>query len=313
MPAKRHSPAIEAHLQAIAEEVVALPDLALGAMHRDAQAAKAVIVAALSEWLAAQDPKSELTDDAYFALLWALRRQGITSGRVPQLPKWITLLSIDLRDQLLRATERASQKAIDHTLSQVAGLDLANLGAPAIEGVDVEAILAKMRNLLRPRVVTVSQQAASNLYDRTRAVLFRGVTEHETIEQMGARIGGPLAGDAGTLAEGVAAALFLSLSANLDRVVTTETMRAYNDTARATISALANVNPQLSWFKRWDSTLDLKVCPACRELHGDIVPLGREFPRLGGQGPPLHPRCRCICVSWAEERAANPQPNELAA
>lgn len=34
-------------------------------------------------------------------------------------------------------------------------------------------------------------------------------------------------------------------------------------------------------------------CDLCDELDGTIVDLGDEFPNDGGNGPPLHPNCRC--------------------
>lgn len=312
MATKRHSPAIEAHLRSIAEEVVALPTLALATMHTEAEKTKGVIVMALSDWLSKQDPKAEFTDAKYFDLLYALRKEGITSGRVPQIPKWISLLGFNLRENLINSTQNASERALDHTLSQTSGLDLANLGAPALEGVDKDRILASTKRFMRPRIAKMSEQAASGLYDRTRAMFFRGVLEGDTIEGLGARIGGPLARDAGSFAEGVGAALLLSLRSDLDRKIITETMEAYNATARYTIASLANGNPQLVWFKRWDSSLDMKVCPVCRELHGDIRPLEKDFRGGGGSGPPRHPRCRCILTCWAESRSQQPA-NDLAA
>lgn len=34
-------------------------------------------------------------------------------------------------------------------------------------------------------------------------------------------------------------------------------------------------------------------CDLCDELDGEIVGLDEEFPNEGGNGPPLHPNCRC--------------------
>lgn len=44
---------------------------------------------------------------------------------------------------------------------------------------------------------------------------------------------------------------------------------------------------------RWVVTDDDRLCPACEPLAGEQVPLGSTFPKGGGDGPPLHPNCRC--------------------
>lgn len=35
------------------------------------------------------------------------------------------------------------------------------------------------------------------------------------------------------------------------------------------------------------------ACPLCDALDGETAPLDGEYPEEGGDGPPLHPRCRC--------------------
>lgn len=45
--------------------------------------------------------------------------------------------------------------------------------------------------------------------------------------------------------------------------------------------------------KEWIATGDSGVCDDCDELDGTVVALDEDFPNDGGDGPPLHPRCRC--------------------
>jgi SPP1 gp7 family putative phage head morphogenesis protein len=45
--------------------------------------------------------------------------------------------------------------------------------------------------------------------------------------------------------------------------------------------------------KEWIATGDKDVCDDCDELDGVTVALDEDFPNDGGEGPPLHPRCRC--------------------
>lgn len=44
--------------------------------------------------------------------------------------------------------------------------------------------------------------------------------------------------------------------------------------------------------KQWSA--DANACPLCLDLNGVIVPLDEEFPEDAGDGPPLHPNCRCL-------------------
>jgi SPP1 gp7 family putative phage head morphogenesis protein len=42
----------------------------------------------------------------------------------------------------------------------------------------------------------------------------------------------------------------------------------------------------------WQTVLDEKRCPICRDLHGERAPLRGTFP--GGYSAPAHPGCRCF-------------------
>lgn len=48
--------------------------------------------------------------------------------------------------------------------------------------------------------------------------------------------------------------------------------------------------------RRWVITDDDRLCPACEPLGGVEVGLDEGFPQGGGDGPPLHPNCRCTTV-----------------
>lgn len=52
--------------------------------------------------------------------------------------------------------------------------------------------------------------------------------------------------------------------------------------------------------KYWDSTLDMRVCAQCAELHHVVVDDGDTFPG-GLDDAPAHPRCRCCTGPWADD------------
>jgi len=45
--------------------------------------------------------------------------------------------------------------------------------------------------------------------------------------------------------------------------------------------------------REWITTGDMKVCPECESLEGTTADVDGLYPDPGGEGPPLHPRCRC--------------------
>lgn len=77
-----------------------------------------------------------------------------------------------------------------------------------------------------------------------------------------------------------------------DLIARTEVMTAANEGQReawrqAADEGLLSENARVTWI----ATVD--ACPACEALDGTIRDLDGEYPDNGGDGPPLHPRCRC--------------------
>src|SRR5204863_36491 len=87
---------------------------------------------------------------------------------------------------------------------------------------------------------------------------------------------------------------------------------AIGDEARATLIArtetmiAANAGQRLGWDqavdeglltgrekRQWIATDDGELCDECDALDGKTTTLDGEYPDPGGDGPPLHPNCRC--------------------
>ena len=51
-------------------------------------------------------------------------------------------------------------------------------------------------------------------------------------------------------------------------------------------------------FKRWQTVLDLDVCPICEPMHDQVRPFNEDFSSSfngwTGLRPGAHPRCRCF-------------------
>lgn len=86
------------------------------------------------------------------------------------------------------------------------------------------------------------------------------------------------------------------------RTAVTETARAYNDEHEAAVTETAAGDATFAAaleaaqvVRVWDAILDMRTCAVCRDMHGEIAPVGGSF--RGGWEPGLtHPLCRCIDI-----------------
>lgn len=102
------------------------------------------------------------------------------------------------------------------------------------------------------------------------------------------------------------------MSALLDRYAKRKLRERALLIARTETIAASNAGQQLQWAQavtdgllrgnekqRWVVAFDERLCPICRQLHGQEVPLGQPFisSTLGKiTAPPAHPNCRCSIV-----------------
>lgn len=110
-------------------------------------------------------------------------------------------------------------------------------------------------------------------------------------------------------------ASLLAEAYQVDRIVLTESFRAYNLTRTATMAWLrdrgagdtyrvpTSFEGQRSisdWVvgivKVWNATLDRQTCPICESLDGKLRPFGAAFD--GHADPPEHANCRCYVGFW---------------
>lgn len=75
----------------------------------------------------------------------------------------------------------------------------------------------------------------------------------------------------------------------LEAIATTEVSEAYSAAALAQYELLPDKD---IFYKRWDATLDKKVCKPCEDHNGEEVPVHKEF-KDGDVPGDFHPRCRC--------------------
>jgi len=82
----------------------------------------------------------------------------------------------------------------------------------------------------------------------------------------------------------------------LRRIAITETTRTFNQAHDDGIGYAFDKTSRARWmagvFKRWDATLDRRVCAYCKDQHGRMVPYGMSF--SAGIPGMVHPYCRCV-------------------
>ena len=82
----------------------------------------------------------------------------------------------------------------------------------------------------------------------------------------------------------------------LRRIAATEVARSYNRELSIGHDGIETKNQKQSWaplvFKRWDGTIDSKICADCRQHDGEVTLIGLPFD--SGDTIPLHVNCRCV-------------------
>lgn len=175
--------------------------------------------------------------------------------------------------------------------------------------IDLAAVLSTQGKPLMERYRTSAARYAGNVGKDIRRQLQIGYLRGETVDQLTRRLiaqGGPkgrvaLAGVLGEPAarvEFIADGLFKRYNYWAERLVRTETIHGYNTLADESISQAAQLEPDLR--RRWDASLDSRICPICKELDHTIVKVGQAFPG-GIDYPPAHPNCRCAICAWMKD------------
>lgn len=169
--------------------------------------------------------------------------------------------------------------------------------APRLD-LDTARIVTDRENLLISRFESSAQRYAGQVFADIQGELVKGILANETyselIERL-VRIGGPATGAAG---EVIAEGLFKRYRYWAHRLVRTELQHAANLTLDEGIRRLALITPGLE--RRWDASVDGRICALCFELDGTTAPIDGFFAD-GIETAPAHPNCRCRVGAWRPE------------
>lgn len=279
-------------------ELLETPSASLRAALRDPQSQ---VRSALAAFFLTLKPDKPFSRADYRRLLQFLQR-GL-DGKVRAAPPWLAGLRDAIHELLSENRVTAGYLAARHMVQQS-------------EAYGVMTDLDRARVVRRGAKMFATEEryyatkfARDQVADIKRLFFFGiGITTLTLVHKL-QRLGGSKEAlrdviDAGGSAEAVAAAFFSRAGFAAQRLGITELARAYNGQAAVALQELSQAKPE-TYLKRWDSSKDLKLCPACRGLHGAVVGIDSNFSSIGGMGPPLHPHCRCTLTVFPVRRSTD--------
>lgn len=201
--------------------------------------------------------------------------------------------------QLTQNAYKAGMLAHGHLGQEMEKFGLMFQGEIRPFNLDNTRLLAEGQKTLMTHHATSAKRYAGQVGKDIRAQLAIGVARGETFDQLTARLvrlGGP--GARGNTPAEAADGLFKRHKYMAERLARTEVINAYNHHATEGILALHQEDPEI--LKRWDSSLDVRACVICKDLHGRVAKPDQPFPG-GYMRSPAHPNCRCAIVAWHPE------------
>lgn len=223
----------------------------------------------------------------------------------------VQALEPDMLAALQGNAAAAGQLSVQNLTQQVARFGAAFGESVYPTDLELAAVLAKGDRLLLKRYRTSAARYAGQVGEDIRHQLAVGVAKNETFAQLKARLvrlGGPtgwvatrgVLGEPGAVAEHIAEGLFRRHRYWAERLVRTELITAYNIQHQQGMELLNETRDPArtaEYVQRWDSSLDKRACPICRDLDRRVANVGGEF-KGGYKAPPAHPNCRCVVVAW---------------
>lgn len=305
VPPGRHAPPrpTRAQLERVAREVEAtavqamtLPRPVLASMAPVLAQTRREVARDLTAWLARQDAAERFTAQKYRNLLVQLEASFAAIRR----------LAPALVDALSGGLHGAAAMAVQHVVHELARFSAVFGESIRSLPIQVAAVVAHGDSFVVPRFERSAARYPRLVQDDIKRELAVGVVRGESVTALAeriARVGGfKRAVDASQPATGsqMAGGLFTRYDYWAERIVRTEVMSAYNACVDQSIRQVRQFVPDVC--RRWDASLDMRVCQTCAGLNGAVAGLSEDFP--GGYATaPAHPNCRCRVGAWRREWA----------
>lgn len=295
----------------VARDIQAMDANALAALRPAMAAAQAELEADLKKWMKLLGPNAAQLKYTPAHLRQVQLILGVAEGAASgnRRAGFPTIASKAVMSVM--GMQQAPQKAaqtLKHELESLAG-HFSDIPPPQLVHA---AALAAGKNLVIDRYPKSASRYAGQVKDDLKMQFGIGLAKGETIDQLTKRIANVSsfravvdANHPDFAAKAMAAGLSRRYENWANRLVRTELVHSYNYTATQGIKKAHEMDDRVVMV--WDAANDMRVCPACRDMHGrNIMPgaKGGFFSRVINKGvdyPPLHPYCRCAVVAWMAE------------
>lgn len=264
------------------------------------EAAQREVARDLRKWLDAHRDDGDLrfTAQRYRSLLVGLQH---ALGAINRLEP-------ALFESLRGMGEDAGQLAVDHTINEIARMYKIFEGETVQVPIKLAAVLEGGQSYLIPRFENSAARYANGIADDIRRELAIGLVRKETVYELTERLvrhGGPrgevslrgIAGEPGSVTEHISEGLFKRYRYWAVRIARTETSSAYSVQAHQAQWQAKKLLPDLK--RRWDASIDSRLCADCAALDGEVVDFGEPFSN-GDTDAPAHPSCRCRVGTWRD-------------
>jgi len=177
---------------------------------------------------------------------------------------------------LLTEVVKAGGDAAAENLNAALGLRAAAPKSLSIE-MQFDVTNPKAVKWVKEHALRLVDDLSKTTIENLRDVILSGFEEEKTVDEIAKEI-----------------ADVIDDSARAEMIARTETMEAANE-GQSQLWDQAIEDGFLTGKERqvWIVTDDDRLCPECADLDGEEAELDGEFPGDGGDGPPLHPNCRC--------------------
>jgi hypothetical protein len=305
---RTHLRSVSRLLEQIGHEVAGLPGPSIDALAPALHEAQKELALDLAQWLRSAAVRDKETGHVVIdaEARFTAQRYRAALAQIDEALARVADLEPAMGKALLDGSHRAGALAVEHVKRELAAWSPEFSGSVAPIPIREAAILAKGDRMLIPRFRTSAARYAGAVGEDIKRQLSIGMVRGESFFEMTnrmQRMGGPrglvslrgVLGEPGAVGDNIAEGLFRRYRSWSARVVRTEAMNSYNVAADASIAEVHKLDPEIE--RRWDATLDMRVCSDCAAMHGETAPVGGTF-KGGLSGPPLHPCCRCATLCY---------------
>lgn len=249
----------------------------------------------LNRWIAEHAPGDSFTQKRYRNLLVQLRSVNrIGRQRLARRPSWVVSAARGLGRAMRKQLGAIADMSNDHLQRELNELGRIFAGTDhQVLNIDMIRLQETGTRVIDKRLEATAARWGEGTWRDMKRQLAIGVAQGESIEEMTNRLTALKSGSSSP-----AESIMSRYKGWARRIVRTEMIWAYNVQHTNAIREAHELDPEI--MRRWDATLDSRLCVLCQGLHGEVVGIDEDFSD-GTDMPPRHPYCRCHVLPWRKD------------